>query len=162
LAEKDPLLGLPQIKTLEPYFEAMSFESVRKLLCLDKQPQACIFEDGDTKMSRLRADFSTDLLASGGIGCIETERIVPLSDRFFSEAAQRADIWVFCSNDANYSAMLSALKQTVANHKTLIIAGNPASIQPALESDQLLYMYSGCDVIDLLHAVLESTELNVN
>jgi hypothetical protein len=58
--------------------------------------------------------------------------------------------------------MLSALKQTVANHKTLIIAGNPASIQPALESDQLLYMYSGCDVIDLLHAVLESTELNVN
>lgn len=161
LAEKDPLLGLPQIKPLEPYFETLSFESVRKLLCLDKQPAACIFEDGDAKMSRLRSGFSSDFLASGGIKCLETERSVPLKDRFFSNAAQTADIWVFCSDDNNYREMISAFQAESVKGKTLLIAGNPKNVDISAETEELIYIYSGCDAIHALHAILETTEQNI-
>lgn len=161
LAEKDPLLGLPEIKPLEPYFEAAPFESVRKLLCLDKQPIACIFESGDAKMSQLRADFSRDFLACGGIDCVTTDASVGLADCFFSENALSADIWVLCSNDDHYSEMVEILANQPVTAKPIIIAGNPALIGEIPDKENKIFIYQGCDAIQVLHRILEVDQINL-
>jgi methylmalonyl-CoA mutase len=155
---KDPLSKLPEIKVLEPYFEASSFESVRRLVNLDKQAKACLVLTGDPLKSKQRATFSKDFLSSGGFEVVQTDSDVQLIDQLHSENIMTADLIVLCSSDEEYEAILEIVNSENRLQKPLWIAGNPLNTVHLRKLGADDFIYLGCDAIKVFYGFLEALD----
>lgn len=155
---KDPLSKLPEIKVLEPYFEASSFESVRRLVNLDKQAKACLVLTGDPLKSKQRATFAKDFLSSGGFEVVQTDSDVQLIDQLHSENIMTADLIVLCSSDEEYEAILEIVNSENKLQKPLWIAGNPINTVQLRKLGADDFIYLGCDAIKVFYGFLEALD----
>ena len=155
---KDPLSKLPEIKVLEPYFEASSFESIRRLINLDKQAVACLILSGNPLKSKQRATFAGDFLSSAGFKIVQTDSNVQLSDQLHSENVKASDLIVLCSADEEYESILETLNSEERPPKPLWIAGNPANSNDLKKLGVDDFIYLGCDAIKAFHSFLETLD----
>ncbi|MEX1189318.1 MAG: methylmalonyl-CoA mutase family protein [Bacteroidia bacterium] len=157
--EKDPLVKLPEIKTLEPYFEAASFESIRRLLTLEKQPHACLLLTGNAKMAKLRAGFASEFFSAGGFGISQTDINVDIVDQLHSENAKKADILILCSSDEEYPQIIDNISKVEKPAKLLFVAGNPNGLDELKLKGVSGFVNRGCDAIKVFHSILETMDV---
>lgn len=153
--EKDVLAKLPEVKTLEPYVEASSFESLRRLFTLDKQPSICLIQYGDKTKSKMRADFSADFFASAGFSATRTDASVEPEDQVFSKNVQESEVLVLCSSDEEYEELLMKINSTGGVKQPIVIAGNPSNANDLKHYGVAEFIYMGCDAIKIFHNLLE-------
>jgi methylmalonyl-CoA mutase len=153
--QRDPLDKLPEIKTLEPYFEAASFESIRRLFTLEGAPNSYLLVFGDPIKSKARASFSSDFMASAGFKSHEGDASVAVIDQIHSEAAKNAELIVLCAADEDYQQAVNDLNASGWPDKPVLIAGKPSNLDDLKQGGVSDFIYVGCDAISVFHHLLE-------
>ena len=119
---------------LVPYRGAMAFEAMR--LHVDrsgKQPKAFMLTCGNLAMARARAQFSCNFFACAGIRVIDNTFFKSVEEGVEAALASKAEIVVVCSSDDDYAEVAPKVKELLAGHAILVVAGAPACT-PELEA----------------------------
>lgn len=153
--QRDPLDKLPEIKTLEPYFEAASFESIRRLLTLEAVPNAYLLLFGDPAKRKARAGYAADFLASAGFVSMQGDVSVAPADQIHSLDAKKSQLIVLCAADEEYEQAVADLNAAGWPNVPVLIAGNPLNAADLKAAGVHDFIYVGCDAIAVFHKLLE-------
>lgn len=153
--QSDPLDKLPEIKTLEPYFEAASFESVRRLFTLEGAPNSYLLVFGDAAKCKARASFASDFMASAGFKSSLGDASVAVVDQIHSEAAKNAELIILCAADEDYQQAVNDLNAFGWPDKPVLIAGKPSNLDDLKQAGVSDFIFVGCDAISVFHHLLE-------
>jgi methylmalonyl-CoA mutase len=156
ILQRDPLDKLPEIKTLDPYFEAASFESLRRLYTLEGSPNVYLLVFGDPAKRKARAGFAADFMASAGFISHYGDASVAPVDQLHSEAAKKSDVVVLCAADEDYELAVAQLNSAGWPDVPVVIAGNPANSNDLKAAGVSDFIYMGCDAISVFHNLLEA------
>lgn len=154
ISQKDPLDKLPEIQQLDPYFEAASFESLRRLFTLEKIPVAHLLVFGDDAKSKARASFASDYLASAGFKSTLGDFNVPLQDQVFGEDSLNADVLVLCSADELYLQAVQELNAAGWPIQPVLVAGNPESRDDLRAQGIFDFIFLGSDAVACFYRLL--------
>ncbi|MDX2129929.1 MAG: methylmalonyl-CoA mutase family protein [Chloroherpetonaceae bacterium] len=138
----------------EDFNPSFEFESIRlKIIDAAKQRSSpvkvALLLYGDFAKRSARADFATDVFASGGI---RTERI---SEDESLPKFESYDGIVFCSNDESYLQMVEKFITLIPESVPVIIAGKQANAQELVSKGISDFIYFGMNVPEFLHKFAE-------
>ena len=144
---QDPLTKLPEIKTVEPFMEAMVFESFRRMFRMEKEQKAFLAVFGNKTKSLARADFSVDFLSIAGFESIKGNINVSLSEQLESPEAKSSSLIVLCSADEEYEAAVERIAVSGWPQQPVLIAGKPANHQNLMEAGVEDFIFNGVDAV---------------
>ena len=106
-------------------FEATRLVTEKHEKATGKTPRVFLLRFGDAKMSRARAEFTSDFFACGGFGIVDPPAFPSVDDAVHAIETEKPDLVVLCSSDAEYVALASAVCPKVSC--PVIVAGNPTN-----------------------------------
>ena len=149
--------ALPSARDAEP-FETLRDRADAHAESTGKRPAVFLANLGPLAEHTVRATWTKNLLAVGGIDVISTEGFTNSGDTGAAFAQSGASIACICSSDANYESLgeatAQALKSAGATH--VCLAGRPGDTEQALRTAGVdTFLFAGMDMLDGLTALQE-------
>jgi methylmalonyl-CoA mutase len=149
LIDKEFIAREPEVELIEKLKLVSDFEKLRMII-QSKKKRAALLCFGDKKMSKARAEFSTDVLSSVGIESFSLtfhEGLEPLNQNM---EALDADLWVFCTADSDYNALKELLPK-IKNYPSAYIAGktDDENLKQLLKGN----LFLGMDLMDFMKSL---------
>lgn len=137
----DTLIGKQKIETekaiakpLIPYRASQAFEELRaKTDRSEKRPKVFMLTYGNLAMRKARANFACNFFACAGFEVIDNLGFKTIDDGINAALAQKADITVLCSSDAEYETIAPEVFEKLKDKSIVVLAGYPKDLVEKLK-----------------------------
>ncbi len=147
-----------------PTRDAEEFEALRDraaaCAAAGAAPRARLVTSGELPSWKARGDWTTNLLAAGGISADVAEPTDDASSAAADFATHGTAVAVLVASDETHAARARDFAQALrsAGARAIVYAGRPADEAPLREAGVTHFVYVGCDVVEVLASLLDAME----